>query len=246
MTPDQIQRTAERLVEARRKGTRLPLAAAELPATFADALAVQDKVVAALASPVAGWKVNELPGGEVIFAPILQSGVVAPGGTWALAGREPAGVELEIAFRMGSDVPDGASPAAILDAVATAHVVFELCESRLANPDAHTQAAKLADCILNSGIVIGPSFAGWRDRELKAVPGRLVVDGQVIKEGKSVDPIRALQVLPAALAKAGKRLAKGQTVITGSLIGMNWLTGRRAVRGVIDGCGEVAITVAAA
>ena len=48
------------------------------------------------------------------------------------------------------------------------------------------------------------------------------------------------------MAARGKTLAAGQVVITGSLIGMNWLTGRHALKGVIDGCGEVAIELAAA
>ena len=52
-------------------------------------------------------------------------------------------------------------------------------------------------------------------------------------------------VLAPAMAKRGKKLAKGQTVITGSLIGMNWLTGKHQLKGVIDGCGEVAIGLAA-
>jgi 2-keto-4-pentenoate hydratase len=55
-----------------------------------------------------------------------------------------------------------------------------------------------------------------------------------------------LQLLPPALAERGKRLAAGQIVITGSVIGMNWLTGRHALEGVIDGCGKLAVDLAAA
>jgi 2-keto-4-pentenoate hydratase len=48
------------------------------------------------------------------------------------------------------------------------------------------------------------------------------------------------------MAARGQTLKAGQVVITGSLIGMNWLTGRHALKGIIDGCGEVAIELAAA
>jgi len=64
-------------------------------------------------------------------------------------------------------------------------------------------------------------------------------------EGKSIDPIGALQLLPPAMAARGKSLAAGQIVITGSLIGMNWLTGRHDLKGIIDGLGEVALRLAA-
>ena len=63
--------------------------------------------MAALASPVIGWKVMAVPQGPVIFAPILQSGSIAAGGRWEVVGQEPAGIELEIAFRLGRDVRAG-------------------------------------------------------------------------------------------------------------------------------------------
>lgn len=242
--PDRIASIAESLVAARKQGARIALQ--DAPKNIDEGFAVQEKVVAGLASPVIGWKVIPLPTGETMFAPLLQSGSVAPNGTWKLAGKEPAGIELEIAFFMGQDVAPGASPAQILDAIESAHVVFELCQSRLVNPDDQPQHVKLADCILNAGLVLGPKFEGWRTRDLKNIPGRLLVDGKVHKEGKSVDPMKAIQTLAPALASRGKKLAKGQTVITGSLIGMNWITGRHALKGVIDGCGDVAITLEAA
>jgi 2-keto-4-pentenoate hydratase len=237
---------ADRLVAARRQGARIALEGRDLPADFEEGFTIQDRVVAALASPAIGWKVMAVPQGPVIFAPILQSGRVTDGGTWEVVGPEPAGIELEIAFRMGRDVPAGASPAQVLDAVASAHVVFELCQSRIAEPAKQPRHVMLADCIANAGLVVGPEIPGWRSANLKERTGRLLVDGKVYIEGKSVDPIGALQMLKPALTARGKPLAAGQVVITGSLIGMNWLTGRHALKGAIDGLGEVAIQLAAA
>jgi len=246
MSDTRIAAIADRLVAARRQGARVAFAGPDVPEDYEEGFAIQDKVVAALASPVVGWKVMQVPDGPVIFAPILQSGRVAPGGTWNVVGTEPAGIELEIAFRFGSDVAPGATPAQVLDAVAAAHVVLELCQSRIADPAAQPRHVMLADCIANAGIVVGPEIAGWRSQDLAARPGRLLVDGKLHIEGKSVDPVAALQLLPPAMAARGKRLAAGQIVITGSLIGMNWLTGHHALEGIVDGCGNVAIGLAAA
>ena len=246
MSKDRLAGIAERIVDARRQGARVALSGADAPADFEEGFAIQDLVVAALASPIIGWKVMAVPQGPVIFAPILQSGRVAAGGTWEVVGREPAGIELEIAFRMGRDVPPNAKPEQVLDAVASAYVVFELCQSRVAEPSKQLRHVMLADCIANAGLVVGHEIRGWRGENLVERAARLLVDGKVHVEGKSTDPIGALQMLPLALAARGKALSAGQIVITGSLIGMNWLTGRHDLKGIIDGLGDVAIKLAAA
>jgi len=246
MSKDRLAGIADRLVAARRQGARIALEGRDLPADFEEGFTIQDRVVAALASPAIGWKVMAVPQGPVIFAPILQSGRVTDGGTWEVVGPEPAGIELEIAFRMGRDVPAGASPAQVLDAVASAHVVFELCQSRIAEPAKQPRHVMLADCIANAGLVVGPEIRDWRSHNLSERPGRLLVDGKVHIEGKSVDPIAALQMLEPVLTARGRYIAAGQIVITGSLIGMNWLSGRHDLEGIVDGFGEVAIKLVAA
>jgi 2-keto-4-pentenoate hydratase len=217
-----------------------------MPRDFEEGFEIQERVVPELASPIIGWKVMPVANGPVIYAPILQSGRVEANGTWTVVGSEPAGLELEIAFRFGRAVTPGASADAVLDAVAAAHVVFELCQSRLAEPARLPRHVQLADCIANAGIVVGPEIAGWREIHLSGRSGRLLVDGELHAEGKSLDPIAALLLLPPAMARRGRRLEAGQIVITGSLIGMNWLTGRHELKGIVEGCGEVGITLAAA
>lgn len=243
MATDRISAIADEIAAARRAGARIRLA--DIPRNFDEAFAVQEKVIAGLASPVVGWKANEMPDGLVAFAPILKSGVVEAGGTWKVTGDEPAGIELEIAFRMAKTVPAGASAAQILDCVGAAHVVFELCQSRFVDWASTERHVALADSISNWGVVVGPAIPDWRTRDYKAVPGRLMVDGHLHVEGKSADPLRVLSILPAALAKHGKSLSAGDVLITGSLIGMNWIKGRHALTGVIDGMGQVAMTVEA-
>ena len=189
MAADRIASIAARIAAARKAGVRIALT--DAPRDFSEAFAVQEQVIAAFGSPVIGWKVNELPDKRVTFAPILKSDEVAAGGTWVVKGSEPAGIELEIAFRMARDVPQGATRDEILDCVASAHVVFELCQSRLADPADVPRHVALADSISNAGIVVGPQISNWRTREHRAVPGRLLVDSKVHKEGQSADPLRA-------------------------------------------------------
>jgi hypothetical protein len=67
MSKDRLATIADRLVAARRQGARIALAGADVPADYEEGFAIQDKVVAALASPVAGWKVMAVPNGPVIY-----------------------------------------------------------------------------------------------------------------------------------------------------------------------------------
>jgi 2-keto-4-pentenoate hydratase len=242
---NRLAAVAERIVAARRAGESIVLGPADAPRDDAEGIAVQDMVVAALASPTVGWKVSNRDK-AVALAPILQSGMIADGGTWQVVGNEPAGLELEIAFRFARDVPAGATGDQILNAVAAAHVVFELCQSRIVQSDRHARWVAVADCIFNAGIVIGPEIPHWRDADLKGCNGRLLVDGKVHAAGKSADPIRALHALPAALKARGKQLKGGQIVITGSLVGLNWLKGKHDLEGVVDGLGRLRMVLAAA
>ena len=239
MSTELIGATAAKLVAARRAGQRITLSAAETPRSFAEGFALQDAVVAALGQRPIGWKLL-VADGTPIFAPILASDEVTDGGTWRVIGGQPAGIEVEIAFRMGATMPETATRDQILDAVASAHVVFELCQSRIADPANAPRHVGLADCVSNAGVVVGDAISGWRSMDMRDAPGRLLVDGKLHMEGKSVDPFHILSMVPAALATRGKALEAGQVVITGSLVGMNWLEGSHALEGLIDGCGRVA------
>ena len=165
MSEDRLDGIAARLVAARQQGARISLSAAQTPNDFEEGFAIQERVVPALKSPIIGWKVMPVANGPVIYAPILDAGRVEANGTWTVVGSEPAGLELEIAFRLGRSVAPEAAAGQVLDAVAAAHVVFELCQSRIADPARLPRHVMLADCIANAGLVVGPEIAGWREQE---------------------------------------------------------------------------------
>ena len=164
-----------------------------------------------------------------------------------MVGKEPAGIELEIAFRLGSDVPAGATPAQVLDAVAAAHVVFELCQSphRRARGK-QPRHVMLADCIANAGLVVGPEIAVGAARTSRRARAACWSTARCTSRARASIRSAPCRCCRRRWPRAASALAAGQIVITGSLIGMNWLTGRHALKGIIDGCGEVAIELAAA
>ena len=144
--------------------------------------------------------------------------------------------------------PVNATPAQVLDAVASAHVVFELCQSRIAEPAERPRHVMLADCIANAGWWWGRGDnRDWRSQNLSERPGRLLVDGTGPYRGQERRPVsRRCRCWNRCSRRAAGIIAAGQVVITGSLIGMNWLSGRHDLEGIVDGFGEVAIKLVAA
>jgi 2-keto-4-pentenoate hydratase len=135
-----------------------------------------------------------------------------------------AGIEAEIAFRFGRDLPARArtySREEILDAIAGAHVAMELVDTRLADAEAAGPLWRLADNLLNGGLVIGDEIAGWRDLDFSALTARVFADGELIAETVGRPPLDDLVFcLPWWIGHVGGARA-GDIVTTGAWNGMH-------------------------
>jgi 2-keto-4-pentenoate hydratase len=161
------QNRAERAAAALLEASDRALPVADFPAdckprSAAEAYEVQD-VVVRRRGPIVAWKVGApSPGGEVSFAPIFT--LIASPASVAAVGLRLFGVEAEVAFRLAHDLPARATPYSrdeIVAAIASAHPVIELLESRFVDRDRVDAAARLADSLSNFALVHGPAIAGW-------------------------------------------------------------------------------------
>jgi 2-keto-4-pentenoate hydratase len=111
MDAQQIAVAAAMLVGARRTNNRIAeLPASCRPTTVAEAHAIQDAVAAQLVEPVGAFKAAAPPGDEpwrgLIYLPtIRQSPARIP-----VAEVPDCGVEAEVAFRFGRDLPARTAP----------------------------------------------------------------------------------------------------------------------------------------
>lgn len=222
-----IAAAAEALLQARR--TRLWLDAlpdGAKPQNMQDVYAIQALVAAEL-GPVAAFKVGAAsptaePGGAPIHAATLRFDATP----FDAAEFSVIGIEAEIGFRMGADLPPREVPYSrqeVLEAIATMHPVIEVVNSRFKaiGPD---KLSHSADQGSHGGLVVGPALADWRHIDPPSVPVRLTFNGKIVAEhtggNTAGEPIRLVQWLANEGARAYGGLKAGMVITTGSCTGM--------------------------
>ncbi|AHI25298.1 2-keto-4-pentenoate hydratase [Komagataeibacter xylinus] len=217
------------LLLAVRRGQLPPPASVDgalVPATAADAYAVQDMVGRSL-GPVGGWKVGApAPDAEPACAPIHTATIFRDGATVPADTCRHLGVEAEIGYRFARALPPRAAPWTrdeVLDAIGTAHPVIEILDTRFARPGSLHKLLHAADQQSHGALVVGPGTTAWRT--LDPVHERVVlrIDGKVAADhtgGNSAgDPLRMLVWLANHAARRGMGIDAGCVVTTGSTTG---------------------------
>ena len=190
------------------------------PRDEAEAYAVQAAVLHGAA--VAGWKVAPARDGVIRCAPLGASRLIRDGGVLPAEMRAPL-VEVELALRLGADVPAGAGPEQVLGAIGVVCMAFEILDSRFVDRKAVSPFSALADAQSNRAFSAAETGLPWSAVEMAAVPLTLLCDGQVIAEtpggASSAQVAEAVIWLAAHAAGRGMPLRRGQVIITGSRLG---------------------------
>jgi 2-keto-4-pentenoate hydratase len=171
------QELARLLLDARHAA---PVPAKVAPADAAQAVRVQRLVMAQLGA-IGGWKVGA-PGPDAApsCAPMPASGLFAAPHVFDSAVFTQRDVESEIFFRLGTDLPPRATPYTrddILAAIAFCQPGIEILQSRLADPDAASPVALLADLIQHGAYVWGTPIEGWADIDFAALAVTQTITG---------------------------------------------------------------------
>ena len=262
MTPvDRIDRIARHLHDAHAARRRFENLTGDLALTSIDeAYQVQQALdrlwEEGARGPVAGYKIAltskaiqdlvgvEQPCGGAIFASTVRDGPAEI----RLADFVRLGLEFELAFRIGRDVPsesthDAQSIAAFVD---TAMPAFELIEDRDADYSDLDARTLIADNTWSGGVVLGAPSRAWSGMDLSSVPVRLSCNGEVetaVTGAAMGNPLNGLAWLATLLAGQGRSLKSGDIVMSGSTLATRFArAGDRALYSV-EGLGEVAVRI---
>jgi 2-keto-4-pentenoate hydratase len=238
----------QRLAHARRANQLVPPLADEEVPDLAAAYAVQQEAIAAWRLEPAGWKIGATssavqtrlgldgPFYGPLFAPACH-----PSGIALTRPVGLRGVEVEVAFRLGRDLPrrqEGYTLDEAIEAAAGVFLALEILATRQEGPLEGLRA--VADFGLNHAFVHGPAIEGWRDLDLPAVHASLLIDGQRRAHGEAAVVMGGPLIALAWLATHGPGLRAGQWVSTGTLTGLEPLAGPCEIVGDFGPLGRVA------
>jgi 2-keto-4-pentenoate hydratase len=254
------QKKAERIVElfrSRRPTAVLPpeLYPASLDEAYAIRRAFQEIEETEGRGAIAGYKIGlttpvmqKLCGvGEPCYGAIFAREVHHRQAKLAASDYSHLGVETEIAFRLGNDLPQGNGPGEIASAVESCMAAIELIEDLHYDYKRLDAAAMVAGNVWNAGVVLGTPVTDWRTRDLARATARLSINGQEIGSGNGADvmghPLNALAWLADKLAAAGTPLRRGMIVMTGSMVPIRYPAAGDRVLVEVSGLGTAELVL---
>jgi 2-keto-4-pentenoate hydratase len=225
MLRDHAEEAARMLCAARGGAPVHELPTSCQPQSDADAYLIQDAVIRQLGEMIGGWKVGAASATTAAFcAPIYTTMIRSSPASYHASELRIIGIEAEIAFRLGRDLPprDAAYERAEVTAGASLHPVIEVVDSRYADFRSLDRSSILADNFSNGGLVHGAAVPNWHSFDLSHTAIVVTEDGEPFADsrgGVPRDPVGAL--VDFANLMNGRGGAKANTLVTtGSWTGM--------------------------
>jgi 2-keto-4-pentenoate hydratase len=224
----ELMSAAGLLLDARRTNTPIDdLPEAVRPATLEEAYFIQDRLALAYGE-TGGWKVGAPTADATpMFAPMPKAWIASNHAI--LGGRHRfRGLEAEIAFQMGKDLPpreNAYSRDEVTAAIGSCHPAIEVIESGLTDPTKASKLSMIADLQMHGAFVYGAAVANWQSIDFSRERVTLAVDGamRVDRTGSNTagDLTRLLPWLVNEGASRTGGLEAGQWVTTGSWTGLS-------------------------
>lgn len=259
-----IERAAQWLQDAHARRERFaPLPPELAPRSEEEAYAIQDDFVALRAQQlgaIAGYKIalstaamRTFVGLETPLAgAMLEKTLLRSPATVRAADYVHLIVEFEIAVELAEDLPVADAPFSrerVQQAAGAIMPALELADDRAADyAELVRQPLDLiCDNAWNEGAVLGAPVKEWRGVDLGEVRGVASINGREVGEGRGREalghPLDAVAWVAGHLASSGRGLLRGDIVITGSLVTTKSVRAGDRVRFVLDGLGEVQLSV---
>lgn len=222
-----MMEAAYTLLNARRTHTPIADLPPELQPTSVEELVRVHEEMALAYGEIGGWKIGApSPEATPFFAPMPRAWMAASGAILSGPGFRYRGLEAEISFLLGEDLPPRSTPYSreeVIGAIASCHPAIEVLESAFIDPTAANKLSALADLQTHGAFIHGPACANWKDIDFATETVTLSIDGAVRVErtgsNTSGDLLRLLPYLANEGAARTGGLKAGQWITTGSWTG---------------------------
>nr|WP_175110283.1 2-keto-4-pentenoate hydratase [Paraburkholderia solisilvae] len=250
---DAVTALARVLVDAREHRKPLDTLAEDLqPANADDAYAVQFATLDAMRESIGGWKVGAKSptGGPIQGSPLPAACVHRSGVELPRSAFNQAGLELEVAFRLGRRFDPAGGPYTdeqVLGAIESMHAAIEVVTSRYAGWPNVDKLWQLADLQNHGALIVGEGVPYDSRFPFVTPAARFTFDGAPLFDGAPAnpcgDPRRLLGWLINHGVSHGLTFEPGMVLTAGSYTGMAFPEEPGAARGVIDGLPPVQFTL---
>lgn len=246
---DQLLQAVEMLLEARRSAPIEDLPAELRPTTMEEVYFIQDNMAVAFGA-VGGWKVGAPnPEATPLFASMPLVWIAEDGSTLNGPHHRLRGLEAEIAFLIGSDLPPRSTPYTreeVAAAITSCHPAIEVLETAMVDTKKCDRLTVLADMQTHGGFVAGPAAPQWQQIDFAKETVVLTVDGVVRVEATGsntagTDVLRLVVWLANEGAARTGGLKAGNWITTGSWTGNTLATDGSAVKAHFNRAGEVTL-----
>jgi len=243
----QMMDAADMLLDARRTCKPIMDLPADLrPTTLEEAYFVQDRMSWAYEA-IGGWKIGApTPDATPSFAPMPAAWISCSGCELRGLTHRYRGLEAEIAFCLGADLPPRDKPYTreeVIAAIASCHPAIEVLETALVDPAQASKLTTVADLAMHGGLVYGEAVPNWQSIDWSREQVTLAVDGTVRVErtgsNTSGDFLRLLPYLANEGAARTEGLKKGNWITTGSWTGNTLATAGATVDVRFSTAGQV-------
>ncbi len=164
------------------------------------------------------------------------------------AGFQHAGVECEIAVRLGEGLPAAGAPYdanSVAPAVDAVMAAIEIVDDRWLDYPSVDTPTLIADDFFGAGCVLGRPVTGWRSLDLVSINGGMSINGECVGTGVGGDilghPLEALAWLANSKTRRGDALARGEFVLLGSIVQTRWVEAGDRVEIEIEGLGRAGL-----
>lgn len=247
---NQLLKSVELLLQARRTAKPLVHLPEEwTPTSMEEVYFIQDALAGYFEEP-GGWKIGAPdPQATPIYAPMPAAWMAKSGAILGGPMRRYRGLEAEIAFRLGSDLPPRDTPynrEEVVAAIASCHPVIEELETAFEDPKACGRLSMMADMQMHGGFVYGPAVASWQALNFATESVTLSVDGVVRVQAtgsntSGTDLVRLVVWLANEGAARTGGLKAGDWVTTGSWTGNTLASAGSVVDVSFSNAGKVSL-----
>lgn len=256
------KRIAAAFVDARRNALAFDEYPGTKPASFADAIAIQNEAIALHGDSIAGWKVGRInpPWLEKLGVNRLPGPIFAANVQQASASEPPVGsifkngfgaAEAEFIFRIGQAPNAGQSmfslqeTAELIDSVS---IGIEIASSPFAGINREGPLVTISDFGNNNGLIVGTEIPDWQTSGLENWVLEARIDGAVVGQGQAAafpdGPLGSVKFLIENLIAREIPVTSGLLISTGAVTGVHEISESQIFEARFGDFGKVVCTIA--